>query len=75
MSNAVKKRLEDTISRLSQKKLEMVADFAEYLRSREEWEATMELLSDPGMRRDIEEGIEQSRRGETHSWREIQKDV
>ena len=50
-------------------------DFAEYLHSREQWEATMELLNDPGMRSDIEEGLEQAQCGETHSWRDIRNHV
>ena len=78
MSNAAQKaeeRLKEAIPHLSPKKLEQVVDFADYLRSREEWEATMELLNDPKMRKDIEEGMEQTRRGETHRWRDIQKNV
>ncbi|MGC9328745.1 MAG: hypothetical protein ACP5I1_14010 [Candidatus Hinthialibacter sp.] len=71
----IEERLKKVIGQLSPKKLEQVADYAEYLRSREDWEATMELLSDPGMRQDIEEGMEQAQKGETHSWREIQKNV
>ncbi len=68
-------RLKKTIECLSPEKLEQVVDYAEYLHSRDEWDATMELLSDPGMRRDIEEGIQQLKKGETHSWRDIQKNV
>ncbi len=74
MSGATQKiedRLRKTIAQLSPKKLEQVADYAEFLRSRDEWEATMELMSDPGMKRDIEEGIKQSTEGDTHSWRDI----
>lgn len=35
------------------KKLRQLIDFAEYQSFREEWEATLELLSDSGMARDI----------------------
>lgn len=72
---AMPERLAKTITNLSNQKLEQLTDFAKYLHSREEWEATMELLNDPGMRSDIEEGLEQAQCGETHSWRDIQNHV
>ncbi|MEW6235104.1 MAG: hypothetical protein AB1656_06930 [Candidatus Omnitrophota bacterium] len=71
----IQKRLDDALPLLSSKQQELLADFADYLKSREEWEATMELLSDSKMKREIEEGMEQVRRGETHSWRHIRKNV
>ena len=43
--------------------------------SRDEWDATIGLLNDPGARRDVEEGREQALRSEGRSWREIEKDV
>ena len=52
-----------------------MADFVEYLKSREEWEATQELIANPAMRKDVEEGRAQAARGEGHPWREIQKNV
>jgi len=55
--------------------LEQVADYAEYLKSREEWDATMELMNDPAMSKDIEEGIAQSSRGEGRSRREIKQNL
>ncbi len=71
----IHERLDAILSSLPPQKLEQVVDFAEHLCSREEWDATLELLNDPGMRRDVDRGREQVRRGETHSWREIQKNV
>jgi hypothetical protein len=71
----IQQRLEAAIAMLPPGKLEQVADFAEYLKSREEWEATRELMSDPAMRRDIEEGRVQATRGEGRRWREIKRRV
>ena len=68
-------RLEAAVAMLSPKKLEQVADFAEYLKSREDWEATQELMSDPATREDIEEGRAQAARGEGRPWREIKRRV
>ena len=75
VSKRIHQRLEAVLSNLSPQKLEQVADFAEHLCSRVEWEATLELLNDPGMRNDVEAGREQIRRGETRSWQDIKKNV
>ncbi len=63
---------------LAARKLEALTDdkvasalaFLSYLECQEEWIATQELLSDPGMRADIEEGLAQAARGEGRSWRD-----
>jgi hypothetical protein len=38
---------------LSEEKLKVLADFAAYLKEREEWEATAEILGNPRMTREI----------------------
>jgi hypothetical protein len=55
------------------KRLEQLVDYAEYLKSREEWDATLELMNDPSMRQDLDEGQKQSALGEGRKWREIQQ--
>jgi hypothetical protein len=50
---SLKERLEKITETLPLKKLRQLIDFAEYQSFREEWEATLELLSDSGMARDI----------------------
>jgi hypothetical protein len=67
-STTLQDRLHAALAELPPKKLEQVLDFAEYLKSREEWDATMELMSDSGMRRDVEEGMGQAARGEGRPW-------
>ncbi|MEW6236992.1 MAG: hypothetical protein AB1656_16530 [Candidatus Omnitrophota bacterium] len=71
----IQQKLGLILTNLPLKKLEQVADYAEYLKSREEWEATMELMNDPAMSKDIEEGIAQSSQGEGRSWREIKHNL
>lgn len=68
-------RLEATLAELPTPTLKQVADFAEYLKSREEWEATQELIHDLAMREDVEEGRAQAARGEGRPWREVQRNV
>jgi|GEM_PF-2192978 len=74
-NQAAYQRLESAVANLPPKIVEQVADYAEYLKSREEWEATQEILNDPSMRRDVEEGRAQAKRGEGRPWREVQKGV
>jgi hypothetical protein len=74
-STKVKQRLESAIASLPAKKLEQLLDFAEFLRSREDWEATLELTGDAGMLRDVTEGRSQATRGEGRSWRNVKKPI
>jgi len=71
----VQQKLTFILTDLPLRKLEQAADYAEYLKSREEWDATMELMNDPAMSKDIEEGIAQSSRGEGRSRREIKQNL
>ncbi len=71
----IKERLEIATEDLPMNKLLQVIDFAEDLKSREEREATLELINDPGMAQDVNEGREQAARGEGRGWREVQKDI
>ena len=71
----IQKKLETSLAELPTKKLEQVADFVDYLKSRAEWNATQELIAYPAMRRDVEEGKAQAARGEGRSWREVQRNV
>jgi len=64
-------RLREAAEALPTATLAQLVDFAAWLRDREEWEATRELLDDPGMRSDVLEGRNQASRGEGVSWREI----
>ncbi len=69
------RRLEEAARALPGRVLAQLVDYADYLRSREEWDATRELLADPGMRADVSEGRAQAARGEGRGWREIARDA
>lgn len=73
--SAIYERLESVIETLSPKMAEQVADYAEYLKSREEWDATQELLNDPEMRSAVDEGRRQAEKKQGRSWREVKKSV
>ena len=61
----------DKIKRIPPRQLPLVLDFLSYLEDREGWEATKEILSDPGMRGEVEEGVKQAQRKQGKSWRGI----
>ena len=48
-----KDRLLEQVESLSEERIKALADFAAYLREREEWEATAEILGDKEMAQDI----------------------
>ena len=68
-------RLEKSLTVLTPQQIEQLADYAEYLQSKEEWEATQELLCDSEIKQEIDEGLEQIRKGQTRPWREFRKNV
>ncbi|MBI2957775.1 MAG: hypothetical protein HYY32_02920 [Chloroflexi bacterium] len=48
-----KEKLLEEVKSLSEDRIRAVADFAAYLREREEWEETAEILGNKGMVREI----------------------
>ena len=71
----IQQHLQDILLSMPEDKLALLVDFAEYLKSKDEWEATHELMSDAGMLKDILEGEEQAKRGEGRNWRDIKRHV
>lgn len=71
----LKDRVTEKLQRIPQRQLRLVHDFLAYLEDREAWEATQELLTDAGMKRDVEEGVRQVRNRRGKSWRQIRCDV
>ena len=51
-------RLLEELESLSEERIKALADFAGYLRQREEWEATAEILGDEEMTKEIRESRE-----------------
>ncbi|MBI4518771.1 MAG: hypothetical protein HY699_23495 [Deltaproteobacteria bacterium] len=73
--NRIAERLGTALAELPPSKLQQVADLAEHLCAQGEWEATLDLMSDEAMRKEIDIGRRQAARGMGRPWREIQRRV
>jgi hypothetical protein len=74
MTGATKKVLAD-LERLSEKGRKEVADFAAYLRIKEELEATNEIASDKKLMESIVKGEQDFKAGRFKKWAEVKKNV
>jgi len=75
MNMTVKKKAKEAIETLSDKKARVALDFIDYLREREEWEATAELLSDKKLLMDYKAAREEIKKGNTAKWKAIKRNV
>lgn len=75
MSVAVKRQLKKAVETLSDKKAVVALDFVDYLKEREEWEATEEILSDKNLLRDYKAAKEEIKKGNTVKWKTIKRNV
>lgn len=65
-SGSYKGKLLEEVKSLSEERIKALADFAAYLREREEWEATVEILGN----KEMEQRISKSRRAWTEGRKE-----
>jgi PHD/YefM family antitoxin component YafN of YafNO toxin-antitoxin module len=75
LGKSIRTEAKEALDALSEKKVSVVLDFIDYLREREEWEATDELLSDKKLLRDYRKAREEIRKGKTVKWRSIRRNV
>jgi hypothetical protein len=75
LGKSIRTEAKEALDALSEKKVSVVLDFIDYLREREEWEATDELLSDKKLLRDHKKAREEIRKGKTVKWRSIKRNV
>jgi len=75
LGKSIRTEAKQALDALSEKKVSVVLDFIDYLREREEWEATDELLSDKRLLRDHKKAREEIRKGKTVKWRNIKRNV
>ena len=75
MGIAIKKKVKEAVETLSDKKARVALDFINYLREREEWEATAELLSDEKLLMDYKAAREEIKKGNTVKWKNIKRNV
>jgi hypothetical protein len=75
MALAVKKKVKEAIETLSEQRARVALDFVDYLREREEWEATAELISDKKLLMDYKAAREEIKKGNTVKLKTIKRDV
>ena len=75
MDIAIKKKAKEAIETLSDTKARVALDFINYLREREEWDATAELLSDKKLLMDYKAAREEIKKGNTIKWKDIKRNV
>jgi len=75
LGKSIRTEAKEALDALSEKKVSVVLDFIDYLREREEREATDELLSDKKLLRDHKKAREEIRKGKTVKWRSIKRNV
>jgi hypothetical protein len=75
LGKSIRTEAKEALDALSEKKVSVVLDFIDYLREREEWEATDELLSDKKLLRDHKKAREEIRKGKTVKWRSRKRNV
>ncbi len=75
LGKSIRTEAKEALDALSEKKVSVVLDFIDYLREREEWQATHELLSDKKLLRDYRKAREEIRKRKTVKWRSIRRNV
>ncbi|TYQ16997.1 UNVERIFIED_CONTAM: hypothetical protein Cloal_3599 [Acetivibrio alkalicellulosi] len=73
--SSLKVRAHEIIENISDKKIAEVIDFLEYLKIKEEIEATNEILSDEKFLEAIQKGVKQLKKGEIVELEEVIEDV
>jgi len=77
-SSALRREAKKTIDSLSEEKIKVVIDFMDYLKEKEELEATLEVLSSHELMAQIQEAenaINKGRNEELVPWEKIRRDV
>jgi PHD/YefM family antitoxin component YafN of YafNO toxin-antitoxin module len=75
LGKSIRAEAKEAIDVLSEKKVSVVLDFIDYLKEREEREATVELLSDKRLLRNYKKARKEIRKGKTVKWRSIKRNV
>ena len=77
-SSALRREAKKTIDSLSEEKIKVVIDFMDYLKEKEELEATLEVLSSHELMAQIQEAenaINKGRNEELVPWEKIRRNV
>ena len=63
------------LKQLPRNRVKQVIDFIEYLKAKEEWEATKEILSDKEFVASIRKGEKDLKAGKYKKWEDVREDV
>jgi hypothetical protein len=75
---ALKRQAKKAIDELTEEKVRVAMDFIDYLKSKEEMEATLEILSSQELMAQIqaaERALKSGRKTEFISWEKVRRDV
>ncbi|HBE79852.1 MAG TPA: hypothetical protein DDW65_19035 [Firmicutes bacterium] len=75
MMSSLREKAHEIVDRISERKLAEIIDFLEYLKIKEEVEATNEILNDKKMVESIQKGLIQSKNNELVDLENIREDV
>lgn len=68
VTGRTKEKIVEVVQRMSEERARAVLEFAQFLSEREGWEATWEILRDPGMMEELRAGEEDVGAGRLHRW-------
>ena len=68
-------RLREIVEEIPSERLSEVLDFLEYIKDREEWEATWEVIRDKKFLEGVQRGKRDIEEGRWRRWEEIRRDV
>ena len=74
-TTALRDKVIAELDKLPNGKVKEVVDFVSYLRAKEEWEATKEILSDKELVESIKRGEKDIKAGRHKSWKEVKENV
>ena len=72
---AARRQAAALIQRLPATKLKVALDFLTYLRTKEEWDATIEILESPALLRSLRRGQRDLRQGRWVRWSNVKRRV
>lgn len=73
--SGLRDKAHEIVDAISEKKMAEVVDFLEYLKIKEEFEATNEIISDKKLLAAFEKGVKQAKKKETIPLEDVIEDV
>ncbi|MEW6040036.1 MAG: hypothetical protein AB1633_00765 [Elusimicrobiota bacterium] len=70
-----KEKVKEVLESLPKEKIEQALDYLQYLKDRQEWEATIEIARDKKLMESIRKGKRDIKEGKWVSWEDIKRNV